>query len=152
MRFVFSLAVVLSAALLIAVAAPKAKKVPAPSTPQKIDDGYSQKIREYTTEPFFLTEIVDHLPASATVPTPEKVLVADQAKRPEQHWYRRGFFLSIFPRQMLPVLFDVRILENSPDRTQNWGSACGTRRRLSRSEGVDRLACLPLLSPSSATS
>ena len=30
MRFVFSLAVVLSAALLIAVTAPKAKKVPAP--------------------------------------------------------------------------------------------------------------------------
>ena len=55
MRFVFSPAVVLSAFLLIAVAAPKAKKVPAPSTPQKIDDGYSQKIREYTTEPFFLT-------------------------------------------------------------------------------------------------
>ena len=74
MKFAFSLAVVLSAASLIAVAAPKAKKVPAPSTPQKIDDGYSQKIREYTTEPFFLTEIVDHLPASATVPTPEKVL------------------------------------------------------------------------------
>lgn len=31
MRFVFSLAVVLSAAVLIAVAAPKAKKDPAPS-------------------------------------------------------------------------------------------------------------------------
>ena len=74
MKFVFSLAVVLSAAVLVPAAAPKAKKVPAPSTPQKIDDGYSQKIREYTTEPFFLTEIVDHLPASATVPTPEKVL------------------------------------------------------------------------------
>ena len=38
------------------------------------DAGYSAKIKEYTTEPFFLTEIVDHLPASATVPTPEKVL------------------------------------------------------------------------------
>ena len=74
MKFVFSLAVVLSAAVLVPAAAPKAKKVPASSTPQKIDDGYSQKIREYTTEPFFLTEIVDHLPASATVPTPEKVL------------------------------------------------------------------------------
>src|SRR3954464_10599494 len=38
------------------------------------DQGYSAKIREYTTEPFFLTELVDHLPASSTVPTPEKVL------------------------------------------------------------------------------
>ncbi|HMG86045.1 MAG TPA: M14 family zinc carboxypeptidase [Terracidiphilus sp.] len=38
------------------------------------DEGYSKKIKEYTTEPFFLTNLVDHLPASATVPTPEKVL------------------------------------------------------------------------------
>lgn len=41
---------------------------------QSIDAGYSAKIKEYTTEPFFLTELVDHLPASSTVPTPEKVL------------------------------------------------------------------------------
>jgi hypothetical protein len=41
---------------------------------QPIDAGYTAKIKEYTTEPFFLTELVDHLPASATVPTPEKVL------------------------------------------------------------------------------
>ncbi len=42
--------------------------------PQKIDEAYSAKIKEYTTEPFFLTELVDHLPASDTVPTPDKVL------------------------------------------------------------------------------
>src|SRR5271166_703539 len=44
------------------------------ASPQKMDDAYSAKIREYTTEPFFLTELVDHLPASDTVPTPAKVL------------------------------------------------------------------------------
>lgn len=38
------------------------------------DVGYTKKILEYTTEPFFLTELVDHLPASKTVPTPEKFL------------------------------------------------------------------------------
>ncbi len=38
------------------------------------DEEYTKKIKEYTTEPFFLTNLVDHLPASATVPTPEKVL------------------------------------------------------------------------------
>ena len=38
------------------------------------DEGYTKKIREFTTEPFFLTNLVDHLPASATVPTPEKIL------------------------------------------------------------------------------
>ncbi|HSW49479.1 MAG TPA: M14 family zinc carboxypeptidase [Bryobacteraceae bacterium] len=38
------------------------------------DQAYSARIKEYTTEPFFLTELVDHLPASDRVPTPEKAL------------------------------------------------------------------------------
>lgn len=36
------------------------------------DEAYGKKIKEYTTEPFFLTELVDHLPASTTVPSPMK--------------------------------------------------------------------------------
>jgi hypothetical protein len=38
------------------------------------DEEYGKKIREFTTEPFFLTDLVDHLPASATVPSPDKIL------------------------------------------------------------------------------
>jgi hypothetical protein len=38
------------------------------------DEAYGAKIREYTTEKYFLTELVDHLPASSTVPSPDKVL------------------------------------------------------------------------------
>ena len=38
--------------------------------PQKIDAEYTAKIKEYTQDPRILTELVDHLPASATVPTP----------------------------------------------------------------------------------
>ena len=34
---------------------------------------YTAKIKEYTTEPFFLTELVDHLPESATVPSPDRI-------------------------------------------------------------------------------
>ncbi|HZU35330.1 MAG TPA: M14 family zinc carboxypeptidase, partial [Gemmataceae bacterium] len=41
---------------------------------QTNDDNYTKKIREYTTDKMFLTELVDHLPASATVPSPRKVL------------------------------------------------------------------------------
>src|SRR5580700_5673700 len=41
---------------------------------QPNDAAYTAKIRQYTTETFFTTELVDHLPASQTVPTPEKVL------------------------------------------------------------------------------
>lgn len=41
---------------------------------QPIDEAYTAKIHEYTTEPFFLSPLVDYLPASATVPTPTVVL------------------------------------------------------------------------------
>jgi hypothetical protein len=41
---------------------------------QPIDEEYTKKIREYTTEPFFTSPLVDYLPASKTVPTPKAVL------------------------------------------------------------------------------
>jgi hypothetical protein len=41
---------------------------------QPIDSEYTKKIHEYTTEPFFLSPLVDYLPYSATIPTPKAVL------------------------------------------------------------------------------
>src|SRR5690349_19459348 len=41
---------------------------------QPIDEEYTKKIREYTTEKFFGSPLVDYLPASKTVPTPKAVL------------------------------------------------------------------------------
>jgi hypothetical protein len=41
---------------------------------QKIDEAYTAKIKEYTQDPRIMTELVDHLPASDTVPTPLKFL------------------------------------------------------------------------------
>ncbi|GMR11983.1 MAG: hypothetical protein BMS9Abin29_0169 [Gemmatimonadota bacterium] len=41
---------------------------------QTVDEDYTAKIREFTTEPFFLTPLVDHLPAAAAVPTPADIL------------------------------------------------------------------------------
>ena len=38
------------------------------------DNDYTKKIKEYTTEPYFRTELVDHLPMSDKVPSPDKVL------------------------------------------------------------------------------
>ena len=35
---------------------------------------FAEKVKEYTTEPYFSTELVDHLPLSDTVPSPQKVL------------------------------------------------------------------------------
>ena len=60
-----------------------------------VDTEYGQKIKEYTTEPFFSSPLVDYLPASKTVPTP-KALLGDvagaPAKRPsaeEVYQYRQ---------------------------------------------------------------
>src|SRR5579863_2977647 len=41
---------------------------------QAVDEAYTAKIKKYTTEPFFTSPLVDYLPASKTVPTPEAVL------------------------------------------------------------------------------
>src|SRR5436190_865506 len=41
---------------------------------QAIDDEYTKKIREYTTETFFNSPLTDYLPASPNVPTPKAVL------------------------------------------------------------------------------
>src|SRR5216684_7418027 len=35
---------------------------------------YGAKVKEYTTESYFMTELVDHLPASDKVPSPDKIL------------------------------------------------------------------------------
>ena len=39
-----------------------------------VDQEYTAKIKEYTTQPFFTSPLVDYLPASKSVPTPKAVL------------------------------------------------------------------------------
>ncbi|GAC1429432.1 MAG: hypothetical protein NVSMB68_01640 [Thermoanaerobaculia bacterium] len=41
---------------------------------QTVDEDYTKQIRQFTTGAQFMTELVDHLPSSATVPTPLKFL------------------------------------------------------------------------------
>src|SRR5438876_9531696 len=41
---------------------------------QPVDEQYTKKIREYTTESFFNSPLTDYLPASPNVPTPKAVL------------------------------------------------------------------------------
>ncbi len=47
---------------------------PGPAPGQPIDEEYTKKIKEYTTEAFFLSPVVDYMPASKTVPTPKAIL------------------------------------------------------------------------------
>jgi hypothetical protein len=66
----------LFACLLVCVAAPAVigQIKPGRDANQPIDEEYTRKIREYTTEPFFNSPLTDYLPASSTVPTPKSVL------------------------------------------------------------------------------
>ncbi len=63
----FSYGLLITAVLILAAA-------PARAQSQRNDQEYTAKIREFTTETFFATPLVDHLPASETVPTPLDVL------------------------------------------------------------------------------
>ena len=42
---------------------------------QQIDQAYTAKIKEYLQDPRITTELVDHLPASATVPSRRRTVV-----------------------------------------------------------------------------
>ena len=42
------------------------------ATPQKLDDDYTARIKKATPDPRISTELVDHMPVSATVPSPLK--------------------------------------------------------------------------------
>src|SRR5207248_8892417 len=47
---------------------------PARDPKQPVDAAYTEKIHKYTTQPYFTSPLVDYLPASKTVPTPQTVL------------------------------------------------------------------------------
>src|SRR3954462_15884789 len=42
------------------------------ATPQKLDEDYGARIKKATPDPRIITELVDHMPVSATVPSPLK--------------------------------------------------------------------------------
>ena len=55
------------------VAAPVSAQGPrTTATPQKLDEDYTARIKKATPDPRIITELVDHMPASATVPSPLK--------------------------------------------------------------------------------
>ncbi|MGB6595719.1 MAG: M14 family zinc carboxypeptidase [Candidatus Acidiferrum sp.] len=66
--FLFVLAIAGSAAL------GDGETAPARDPKQPVDEAYTAKIQKYTTEPYFTSPLVNYLPASKNVPTPEVVL------------------------------------------------------------------------------
>src|ERR1700737_3018222 len=74
-RSVVSAALYLSACLAFAnITARADESVPARDPKQPINEAYTAKIKKYTTAPVFTSPLVDYLPASKNVPTPEAVL------------------------------------------------------------------------------
>ncbi len=87
-RFAWALALALMPAVLLA--ADQKGKAATPAKPttdaelaaakpgrdpnQPIDDEYTKKIKEYTTEPYFLSPLVDYMPVAKGIPTPKAVL------------------------------------------------------------------------------
>src|SRR6267142_2713684 len=53
-------------------AADKKSATPTEASPNNAE--YAAKIKENTTQPYFMTELVDHLPASEKIPSPDKIL------------------------------------------------------------------------------
>jgi hypothetical protein len=66
------------ATILLAMAALSAQAgdetAPARDAKQAVDEAYTAKIQKYTTAPYFTSPLVNYLPASKNVPTPEVVL------------------------------------------------------------------------------
>jgi len=53
---------------------PAAPRLETETKPPVNNLAYGAKIKEYTTQFYFMTELVDHLPASDKVPSPDKIL------------------------------------------------------------------------------
>jgi hypothetical protein len=67
----------LAAVLFLAAAGGTAwadETAPARDPKQAVDEAYTAKMKKYTTAPYFTSPLVDYLPASKSVPTPEVVL------------------------------------------------------------------------------
>jgi Zinc carboxypeptidase len=78
-RTLFGVVWVLAAMLCLAATSGAAwagdgETVPARDPKQAVDEAYTAKLKKYTTAPYFTSPLVDYLPASKNVPTPEVVL------------------------------------------------------------------------------
>jgi hypothetical protein len=65
---------ILSVATFVNIVNAQVQVKPGRDPNQPIDQEYTNKIREYTTEKFFNSPLTDYLPASSDVPTPKSVL------------------------------------------------------------------------------
>jgi hypothetical protein len=87
----YALCLALAGCPLLAAAMSPADPGYARDPQQPVDEAYSKKIAEYTTDPSFNSPLTDYLPASSTVPTPAKVL-GDVAGAPNMLPYSKDVY------------------------------------------------------------
>jgi hypothetical protein len=95
-------------------AAPQRSARAKSSAPSRVDEGYTKKIQEYTTEKYFSTELVNYLPSSDKVPTPEKVL-GYIAGTPDKLTYTKDMYR--YYRELEKATPRVRIF-TAPERSE----------------------------------
>ncbi len=113
---------------------------------QPVDEAYTKKLKEYTTEPFFTSPLVDYLPASKTVPTPQAVL-GDIAGAPGKLPYSaRGLPVHADGREGEPA--GEGLLHRQDRRRPRDARGGGRRpRRTSRSSSENRARLAKLADP-----
>jgi len=94
--------------------APQGKAAPAA---QKVDAEYTAKIVEYTQDKRILTELVDHLPASATVPSPLKFFGKVAGTPDELTYYKdiKAYFEALAKSSKRAKLFTIGKSEEGRD-------------------------------------
>ena len=106
-----------------------------PATPQKIDAEYTAKIKESLQDARISTELVDHLPASDTVPSPLKFL-GRYVGQPGELTYAKD--IHRYYEQLAKVSPRARYWRLAPPKraatSSPWRSP--TRRRSSRSKSI----------------
>ena len=87
----YAMSLILAGCALGAAAGPVTDAGYARDPQQAVDQSYTSKIAEYTTDPSFNSPLTSYLPASSTVPTPAKVL-GDVAGAPNMLPYSKDVY------------------------------------------------------------
>ena len=97
-------------------------KYTTPKSPN--DTAYGAKIAEYTTEKYFMTELVDHLPLSDKVPSPDKVL-GYAVGTPNKLTYTKDLYR--YYRELAKASPRVRVLV-APEKSEEGRNSIVTKR------------------------
>ena len=135
---------------------------------QPIDQQYTDQIRKYTTDPSFISPLVDYLPASKTLPTPAKVL-GDVSGAPDMLPYAEDVYkyfrlleassprVKVFTighseegREMIAAaIADPKLLADAKAMTRAWPSSRTRARSASMMRKPVRFSTCPGLSTTS---